>query len=538
MAATGGTNLGTTNEPIIQPQSQLVTVKLNESNHLVWKQQIWAAIRGYGLEGYLTGLCPMPDEFTPCASATEAPKTNPSYLQWNRQDQLLASWLLSALSESILITTVGLNTSKEIWDCLKTTFANQNQAKVMQYRLHLQTLKKGNLQMKDYLNKIKSCCDLLGSAGEPVSQKDQVMYVLSGLGPEYNSVMVSATSRLEPWSLSELHALLRIFENRLETFESRSVIEDGSFSVNFTQNTGNRRGRGNHTPRGRGYYHNNNGSNNRESSFNANNRGRGRFGGARGKGGRFGGNGPRCQICHYNNNTAERCFYRADLHFTPNSGPNSGTQQQQHNYQQSTFGHSNVNVARISTEDASQDLNWYPDSGATNHVTYDMGNHNIASDYQGNEKVQVGNGQGLNIAHFGNSIVVPPDSDPHSKHSFLLKNLLHVPHITKNLISVSQFAQDNHVFFEFNPSFCLVKDQCTGNVLLQGALRNGLYSFSLSSSKSSASQPSFSPTNKHSPGPLSINYVVVRDSLSLDGLVCKDYVFNENSHLVSVFEDD
>ncbi|KAK6146863.1 hypothetical protein DH2020_020732 [Rehmannia glutinosa] len=367
MAATGGTELGTNNEPIIQPQSQLVTVKLNESNYLVWKQQIWAAIRGYGLEGYLTGSCPMPDEFTPSASDKEAPKTNLSYLQWNRQDQLLASWLLSSLSKSILITTVGLNTSKEIWDCLKTTFANQNQAKVMQYRLHLQTLKKGNLQMKDYLNKIKSCCDLLGSAGEPVSQKDQVMYVLSGLGPEYNSVMVSATSRLEPWSLSELHALLLSFENRLETFENRSVIQDGSFSVNFTQNTGNRRGGGNHTSRGRGYYHNNNGSNSRDSSFNANNRGRGRFGGARGRGGRFGGNRSRCQICHYNNHTAERCFYRADLNFTPNSGPHSGTQQQQHNYQQqSTFGHSNVNVATNNTPVVSPHQHTSVDSSSSN----------------------------------------------------------------------------------------------------------------------------------------------------------------------------
>ncbi|KAK6151993.1 hypothetical protein DH2020_014628 [Rehmannia glutinosa] len=197
----------------------------------------------------------MPDEY----SSTDPgnPKTiNPSFLTWNRQDQLLASWLLSSLSESVLISTVGLSTSKEIWECLQTTFSSKNQAKVMQYCMYLQTLKKGNLHMSEYLNKIKNCCDLLGSAGESVSQKDQVMYVLIGLGLEYSPVVVSATSILEPWSLTELHALLLSFENRLETFENRSFIEDGVFSVNIathTQNNGNRRGGNQQSVRGRGF---------------------------------------------------------------------------------------------------------------------------------------------------------------------------------------------------------------------------------------------------------------------------------------------
>ncbi|KAK6135727.1 hypothetical protein DH2020_030507 [Rehmannia glutinosa] len=341
------------NEQVIQPQSQLITVKLNESNFLVWKQQIWAAIRGYGLEGYLTGSVAAPEEYTAGKTANER-TLNPSFLTWTRQDQLLASWLLSSLTESILITTVGLSTSREIWECLQTTFASQNQAKIMQYRLHLQTLKKGNLQMKEYLNKIKTCCDLLGSAGEPVSQKDHVMYVLSGLSAEYNPVVVAATARLEPCSLSELHALLLSFENRLETFENHGNIDDGSFSINLathTPHTSNRRGGNIPAVRGR--------ASPQFQPHNGSNRGIGRFSNFRGRGGRFGNNRPRCQICHYNNHTAERCFYRADLNFSPNIGSNySGNQQQRGNIyqqptlgQQNSFGNSNVNVANLSNVD-------------------------------------------------------------------------------------------------------------------------------------------------------------------------------------------
>lgn len=39
-----------------------------------------------------------------------------------------------------------------------------------------------------------------------------------------------------------------------------------------------------------------------------------------------------------------------------------------------------------------------------------------------------------------------------------LKNALHVPRIQKNLMSVSQFAQENDVFFELHPFHFLVKD--------------------------------------------------------------------------------
>jgi len=56
--------------------------------------------------------------------------------------------------------------------------------------------------------------------------------------------------------------------------------------------------------------------------------------------------------------------------------------------------------------------------------------------------------------------------------------LLHVPSITKNLISVSQFLKDNSVYFEFHPSLCFVKSQATNEILLRGHLGvDGFYQF-------------------------------------------------------------
>lgn len=72
-------------------------------------------------------------------------------------------------------------------------------------------------------------------------------------------------------------------------------------------------------------------------------------------------------------------------------------------------------------------------------------------------------------------------------HSFLptqskllcLSNVLCVPSIRKNLLSVSQFANDNGVFFEFHPTYCVIKDIITRETLLKGHIRDGLYHFSV-----------------------------------------------------------
>ncbi|KAL8507591.1 hypothetical protein ACS0TY_018218 [Phlomoides rotata] len=50
-------------QPVQLPLNQLILVKLNEDNYLIWKQQVLVVVRGHGLDGYLTGGRPCPDEF-------------------------------------------------------------------------------------------------------------------------------------------------------------------------------------------------------------------------------------------------------------------------------------------------------------------------------------------------------------------------------------------------------------------------------------------------------------------------------------------
>jgi len=87
----------------------------------------------------------------------------------------------------------------------------------------------------------------------------------------------------------------------------------------------------------------------------------------------------------------------------------------------------------------------------------------------------------LQILHAGVAHLPTPHKN------FSLSNLLHVPHIKKNLISVHQFTYDNQVFLEFHPHFFRVKDLHTGKLLLQSPSKGGLYPCPSFSSPKSAS---------------------------------------------------
>jgi len=160
-----------------------------------------------------------------------------------------------------------------------------------------------------------------------------------------------------------------------------------------------------------------------------------------------------CKVCNKSSHTALTCYHRFDYSFQHENSPD-------------------MQAFTASACPSTSDVNWYPDTGATNYVTTDLANLNLHSDdYNGTDQLHVGNGQGLPIRHTGTSQL----SFLHA--TFLLKHLLHVPSIRKNLLSVSQFTRDNNVYFEFHSYFFCIKDHLTGTTLLRGQSKDGIYTF-------------------------------------------------------------
>ncbi|KAH6784514.1 hypothetical protein C2S52_009473 [Perilla frutescens var. hirtella] len=260
----------------------------------------------------------------------------------SEQDKLITSWLLASIIECVLVGVAGLTSTNEIWETLESSFSSQSRAKVMQLKFQLQTLWKENMTMKDYLNTIKACCDLLGAIGEQIYDDNQILYILTGLDQEYNALIVFLTSRVEHCTLREVKALLLSYENRLEMVELTNPDNSGRTGSNTGQH----------------------------GSDSTNSRG------------------------HFSNGQYPLSANMANISSTQN----------QNNFP--------------------LEMNWYPNFGASNHVTNDFSNLNMASDYQSSESLQIGNGTGLEIVHIGDSILKSPS---HPSYAFVLKPLFPTP---------------------------------------------------------------------------------------------------------------
>jgi hypothetical protein len=150
---------------------------------------------------------------------------------------------------------------------------------------------------------------------------------------------------------------------------------------------------------------------------------------------------PICQICGKTSHIAIRCWYRNDESY--NEDPPS---------------------ADVASTSYTIDTDWYNDTEAMDHITSDLDCLTVHERYNGGEQVQIGNDTCLHILHIGHSSFESNDRP------LAFRGVLHVPNITKNLLSVHKFTRDNDVFLNFIHGLFLVKDRNTRSKLLEGRL--------------------------------------------------------------------
>jgi hypothetical protein len=158
-----------------------------------------------------------------------------------------------------------------------------------------------------------------------------------------------------------------------------------------------------------------------------------------------------CQICNIHGHYAKDCWWR---HVDDDDSDRDR-------------GHKGDNSAHLTSYGV--DTNWYTDTGATDHIKGELNKLSTHEKYTRHDHVRTAEGTGMHISHIGHSKL------SHPLGSFDLKNILHVPSASKNLLSVHRFTLDNHVFIEFHPFFFLIKDIKTRRILFRGPCYGGLY---------------------------------------------------------------
>jgi hypothetical protein len=146
---------------------------------------------------------------------------NPAFDLWKAQEQQVLSYLLMSVSHDILVHVSTLPSAAEVWKHIKTLFASQSRARVINTSMALATTQKGLSTVDKYFSKMKSLANDMASAGKKLDDEELNSYVLAGLDFYYNSVVSSIAARVEPISLGELYSQLLAYETRLDLQGSR-----------------------------------------------------------------------------------------------------------------------------------------------------------------------------------------------------------------------------------------------------------------------------------------------------------------------------
>ncbi|KAH9740738.1 retrovirus-related pol polyprotein from transposon RE2 [Citrus sinensis] len=439
-------------------------IKLDRTNYTIWKQQVLSSIRGNGLESYIDGskICPTQYLFSESriasSSNTEAQaQENPEYGAWKRQDQLLLSWIMSSISVDILSLVVNSQTSFELWKSLEKQFGFESMAKKVHLKMLLNNLRKGSLSMTEYFTKLKTVTDGLALAGSPVSDINFITHLITGLDHSYYPVVVYVEANMLNMDLSEAYSMLLTHEARLKNNKhSENKEMKSNYAANIAQ-SGNFQKKGGSFNNSQGNWH----SNNSQGNWNQGRGNNWNFNGGRSG---FTGNGR-------GNNQGQGRGNNWNGNFRGNSGGfNNG-------YRRCGFGpggygrgqQQGPRAAYMAISEGVADQGWYLGSGATHHLTNSVQHLNDGKLYSGSNSLLIGNGQGLQITHIGYTCFYT------SCGSYLhLQDILCVPKITKNLISVSKLLANNNITIEFISDACFVKDKVKGTLLAQGIAKGGL----------------------------------------------------------------
>ncbi|KAL6327424.1 hypothetical protein AAG906_019737 [Vitis piasezkii] len=136
------------------PQHPLLTInlsnitKLSSTNYLTWSLQIQSLLECYDLHHFINGGHIPP---SPTVTITTIASPNPAYTTWKRQDRLIFSALLGAISVSLQPPIVHITTSLDAWQTLANTYAKPSRGHIKQLKERLQRCTKGSLTCWTYV---------------------------------------------------------------------------------------------------------------------------------------------------------------------------------------------------------------------------------------------------------------------------------------------------------------------------------------------------------------------------------------------------
>lgn len=104
------------NQPLLllSNMSNMMTVKLNNSNYIVWKHQISMVLETYSMIELLDQAQLVPEKFLKDLSGSMTTILNLNYLTWKSKEKALLTFISSTLTPLILALTIGCSLGLEV----------------------------------------------------------------------------------------------------------------------------------------------------------------------------------------------------------------------------------------------------------------------------------------------------------------------------------------------------------------------------------------------------------------------------------------
>ena len=450
------------------PGSILVSQILNGENYASWSRSMMIALSAKNKFEFVDGSIPKP-------SNTEPEKTK----LWLRNNNIIISWILNAVSKDISASIIYLETASAMWKELRERFQQSNGPRIYQIKRSLMNLTQGQDSVSTYYTKLKMLWEELSNYNtlctcNAAKDLEQTMSFLMGLNDSYSQI------RGQILLMDPIPSVNRIFSLIIQEERQRDVNSaqnDSILAFNIRNN--------NQTPQNR-----NAGQNRPYNSKN------------------YRKDSPFCTHCKRNGHTQDRCY---KLHGFP-PGYHSNSQGSQNKINAASVEKDDVQESNNHVQDAMTGLTndqcqqiiamlsgklasvnavsgpeilpagnhfiltinsgifksnvWIIDSGATCHV---CNNEELFTNLKTvhNTRIRLPNQSLIPVTQIG---------DIKLNDHLILKDVLLVPQFELNLVSVTSLTRSNKNFMvKLFYDYALIQQISNEKVIGMGEVSAGLY---------------------------------------------------------------
>ncbi|KAA8545399.1 hypothetical protein F0562_020183 [Nyssa sinensis] len=461
--------------PSDSPGASITSCIFNGENYETWEKAVRNALRAKNKLGLIDGTVKRSKE----EGTLEAQA-------WDICNSMLISWLFNVIDQKLHPSITYAESAKALWDDLRERFSIGNAPRIYQLKSELASLKQGDKNVMGYYTRLKAMWDELwsyskvpncvcGAAAAFVKEKEEerVHQFLMGLNDELFGTIRSQILAMDPLpSIGRAYAMVIQEEKHKSVTRGREDKSDtAAFAVYARGRDRNQQQREENKSNcmhcGK-YGHDvsdcfqiNGYPPNWGSRGTGQGKGKGR-GSGRGNG--RGGTGVNAVAAAINVGNGQQTGVTKGggesiqgLGFTPDQ-----VQQILALIEQSPSGQEKLTG---NTSDLFTEGRWLIDTGASHHVT---GYMKLLIDIHEKSSVTIGLPNGAQI-------IATKHRKARVGENIILQNVLFVPSLRCNLISVGQLMRELNCVVTFSPNLCVIQDRSTKNLIGVGELEDGVY---------------------------------------------------------------